>query len=459
MKKMMVIGLDCATPQLVFDTWREELPHLNSLMSRGVYSKLESTIPPITVPAWACMVTGMNPGTLGFYGFRNRKDYSYDKLSFVTSHSLKEKTVWDHLSDADKDCIIMAVPPSYPPRELKGAMISCFLTPGSDSEYAYPPDLKKELEDRFGEYIFDVRKFRTDDKDFLIQQVYEMTEQRFGIAKYLATEKPWTFFMFVEMGLDRLHHGLWKFFDKEHPLYEPGNPYENKMLEYYRFVDTKLGELLSVLDEDTRVMVVSDHGSKRMDGGICINEWLVKEGYLTLNQEIQGLTKFEPSLVDWSNTKVWAAGGYYSRVFLNVKGREPNGIITQEEYENVRNELIEKLEALPDENGKPIGTRVYKPEDLYPEVRNIAPDLIVLFGDLYWRAVATLGFDTVWVHENDTGPDDANHSQHGIFIYYDPKNPGSGQELEPQHIMDIAPTILKELGHPVPEDMQGKSIF
>jgi predicted AlkP superfamily phosphohydrolase/phosphomutase len=306
MKKLMVIGLDCATPQLVFDAWREELPNLNALMSRGVYGDLESTIPPITVPAWACMVTGKNPGTLGFYGFRNRKDHSYDGLSFVTSRSLKEKTVWDHLSSAGKRVTVVAVPPSYPPREVNGHMISCFLTPGPESEYAYPQSLKKEIEDRFGEYIFDVRKFRTDDKDFLLKQVYEMTEQRFAVARFLATEKPWDFFMFVEMGLDRLHHGLWKYFDREHPLYEPGNPYEGSMLEYYKFVDSKVGELLSVLPEDTGVMVVSDHGAKRMDGGICINEWLTREGYLKLNREIEGPTKFEPSLVDWSKTKVWA---------------------------------------------------------------------------------------------------------------------------------------------------------
>jgi predicted AlkP superfamily phosphohydrolase/phosphomutase len=146
-------------------------------------------------------------------------------------------------------------------------------------------------------------------------------------------------------------------------------------------------------------------------------------------------------------------------VFHKVKDREPNGVIPKDQYEAVRDELIQKLEALPDEHGNPIGTRVYRPEDIYPEVRGIAPDLIVLFGDLYWRAVATLGFGTVWVHENDTGPDDANHAQHGIFIYHDPAKPGGGKKLEPQRIMDVAPTILKALGHPVPEDMQGKSIL
>lgn len=456
--KILVIGLDCVPPELVFDKWRGELPNLACLMGMGVYGPLESTIPPITVPAWASMVTGKDPGRLGFYGFRNRRDYSYNGFSIVTSRSLKEKAIWDYLSEAGKDVVVIGVPPSYPPKRVRGCMISCFLTPSAESPYAYPPSLTEEIEGLVGEYIFDVKNFRIDDKDNLLKQIYEMTEQRFKVVKHLLKTKPWDFFMFVEMGPDRVHHGFWKYFDPEHIKYQPGNSYENVGLEYYRFLDGKIGELLGMLDDQTAVLVVSDHGAKRMDGGICINEWLMKEGYLKLKEKPKSIARFEELQVDWENTVAWAAGGYYGRLFLNVRGREPSGVIDPENYERMRDGLIKKLEALGDENGKSIGTRVYRPQELYSEIRGIPPDLIILFGDLYWRSVGSVGWNTVWVRENDTGPDDANHALEGIFIMYDPRCSVGGRRAEGLHVMDVAPTVLNLMGLPVPKDMQGKAI-
>ena len=109
--------------------------------------------------------------------------------------------------------------------------------------------------------------------------------------------------------------------------------------------------------------------------------------------------------VDWSRTKAWGDGGYYARVFLNVAGREPNGIIAPEDYEKVREELVAGLKAIRDENGQEMGTQVFRPEQLYKKVRGVAPDLIVYFGDLYWRSVGTVGGGRIHTFENDTGPD------------------------------------------------------
>ena len=98
-KKMAVIGLDCADPKLVFEEFIDELPTIKKIAEKGSHGPLESTIPPITVPAWMSMMTGKDPGTLGFYGFRNRKDYSYDSVFFANSKLVKEKTVWDKLGE------------------------------------------------------------------------------------------------------------------------------------------------------------------------------------------------------------------------------------------------------------------------------------------------------------------------------------------------------------------------
>ena len=97
-KKVVVIGLDGAPPELIFDRWLDELPTLRRLTSSGVYGELESTIPSITCPAWASMVTGRNPGRLGIYGFRNRTRYDYGQMSFVDSSWVKEESVWDILA-------------------------------------------------------------------------------------------------------------------------------------------------------------------------------------------------------------------------------------------------------------------------------------------------------------------------------------------------------------------------
>jgi predicted AlkP superfamily phosphohydrolase/phosphomutase len=207
------------------------------------------------------------------------------------------------------------------------------------------------------------------------------------------------------------------------------------------------------------VLVVSDHGAKKMDGGICINEWLWREGYLALQDPPPKgtLTPFEKVEVDWSKTKAWGSGGYYGRLFLNVEGREPQGTVRPDEYEAVRDELIARLTALTDPDGKNIGTRVYKPQDIYKYVRNVAPDLLIYFGDLYWR-VGSFGFDGVYTFENDTGPDDCNHAENGMFILHDPRQPGQGREVTGAQLMDIAPTVLTLMGLEVPPDMQGKLI-
>ena len=170
------------------------------------------------------------------------------------------------------------------------------------------------------EYMFDVGQFRTENKDDLLAQIYRMAERQHTVVKHLMTSRPWDFFMHVDMGVDRMHHGFWKFFDATHPKHEPGNPYENAIRDYYVHLDAQIGERLALLDEETAVLVVSDHGAKPMVGGICFNEWLKQEGYLVLEHQPAGIVPLEKCEVDWSRTQAWGSGGYYARLFLNVKG-------------------------------------------------------------------------------------------------------------------------------------------
>jgi len=456
-KKIAVIGLDCAPPELVFDRWRDGLPCLRSLIADGLWGKLHSVTPPITVPAWSCMMSGKDPGELGIYGFRNRKDYSYDGLTIANSSAVREQRVWDILSRSGKKVIVMGVPGTYPPSRVNGCMIGCFLTPNSDAPYTYPPELKPELESKFGPYQMDVKNFRSEDKRPILDHIYEMTNQHFAMAEHLVSSRDWDFFMMVEMGTDRIHHAFWKFFDSEHFKYVPGNQFEDAIHAYYRHLDGKISSLLQLLGNETTVFVVSDHGAKKMEGGICVNEWMKSEGYLSLRQSVDKPTPLSKMQIDWSKTKAWGEGGYYSRIFLNVKGREPQGVIDPANYESVRDEIKAKLEAMQDHEGKPLGTRVFKPQEVYRSVRGIPPDLIVYFGNLTWRSVGSMGMGGIYTFENDTGPDDANHAEYGIFILRDPGRK-DGRQLDGLRIFDVSATILDRFGMTVPPDMQGKPV-
>jgi predicted AlkP superfamily phosphohydrolase/phosphomutase len=456
--KVAVIGLDCAAPQLVFDQFRDDLPNLSRLMRQGVWGRLRSSDPPITVPAWACMMSGRDPGQLGIYGFRNRKDYSYDGYAIANASAVKVDRAWDVLSRAGKRVILLGVPPTYPVKPVNGYAVGDFLTPTTQSTYTYPADLKAEVEQAAGGYVLDVDNFRTADKQALLGRIYDKTRKHFSVARHLVGTKPWDFFMMVEMGVDRIHHGFWQHMDASHPRHIPGNPFEGAIREYYRYVDGEVGDLLALMPDDTVVFVVSDHGAKKLDGGICVNEWLIREGYLTLRAYPDAPTAIDKAQIDWPRTRAWGDGGYYARVFLNVRGREPQGVIEPLDYEKTRTELAERLAALTGPDGRPLRTLVERPEEIYREVRGIPPDLIVYFGDLAWRSVGSVGMKTIYTADNDTGPDGANHDWDGIFILR-PDGLGVRRPDAGFRLYDVGPTILDLFGLESPKGVVGRSLL
>ncbi len=458
-KRVLVLGLDCASPHLIFDQFKADLPTFSKLAASGTWGELTSSTPCITVPAWASMTSSRDPGVLGVYGFRNRKDFSYDRLITADSESIHVKRVWDYLSEAGKQSILVGVPQTYPVHPINGYVVSDFLTPGSGAMFTYPTILKAEVLKLYPNYKFDVEDFRSDDKARLLQELLDMTAMQTGLVKHLMKTKPWDFFMFVNIGVDRLHHAFWHFHDPAHRLYTPGNPFEHAVRDYYKLMDSFAAELLEIAGDGTTVLVVSDHGVSRMDGGICINEWLWHNGWLSLKQPPNGgrLTPIEDCEIDWANTRAWASGGYYGRVFLNMQGREPQGTTPPEQYHVMRDLLASALANIPDPNGNPLKTHVFKPQEIYQQVNNIAPDLMVYFGDLHWRAIGSLGHGKHWSLENDTGPDYANHAVQGMFILNEPGKPGAGCVTGHQ-LMDIAPTLLDRFGLPIPAEMQGHTI-
>ena len=461
MKRLVVVGLDCLTPQWALEAWLGEMPNLKGLLERGIGARLRSTIPPITVPAWTAMLTSQDPGMLGVYGFRNRTSYEYDSLKVTNATVVKARTVWNYLSRNRMKSLVMGVPQTYPPKPLNGIMVSGFMTPSKEVSYTYPEGVKEVLDRAAGgEYVIDVKDFRTEDKAALLESVKKMTAARFRAFRALLRADEFDFAMMVEMGPDRLQHGFWRFCDPSHRLYEAGNRHEHVLHDYYVSLDEELGKTVEAAGEGASVMVVSDHGAKGMEGAICINEWLQEQGYLRLKDRPTGRTRLSHEMIDWPKTKAWGEGGYYGRLFLNVAGREPQGSVPPGAYDSVRAELKAALEALGDEEGKPIGTRVFRPEEVYREVNNIPPDLIVYFGDLNWRSAGSVGIGANHLRENDTGPDDANHMEDGVLVW-DLKSAQGGppRKAERYQIYDVAPSILRFFGLEVPADMIGESII
>jgi predicted AlkP superfamily phosphohydrolase/phosphomutase len=262
--------------------------------------------------------------------------------------------------------------------------------------------------------------------------------------------------MMVEMGSDRIHHGFWHYMDPAHRKFEPGNPFQHAIHDYYVLLDAEIARLLEPLD-NPNLLIVSDHGAKRLEGGICVNDWLRREGWLVLKSEPAPGSPPARCDIDWSRTRAWGEGGYYARIFLNVRGREPQGIVAPADYDRLCAELSSGLKQIPDDRGQPLPTQAWMPRDLYRQVKGVPPDIIVIFGDLAWRAVGTMGYSSLYLYDNDTGPDEANHAQYGFFNWTGPTLSPSTSSTDID-ILDIAPTVLRQMGIPVPPSMLGKPL-
>ncbi|MEL9991524.1 MAG: alkaline phosphatase family protein [Thermoproteus sp.] len=398
MTRLFVLCLD-GMPIEAFERLRDEMPNIAEIADRGVWGAMRAVDPPITVPAWASMFTGRDPGQLGIYGFRHMRRGSYEGY-VVTSRELKEQYVWERRG---LKSVVVGLPPGYPPRRY-GVWISDFLTP-KGRPWAHPP----ELMEKFPGYIFDV-EYRTDRKDEAYRALVEMTKYRFEVAERLM-ELDWDIFVLHEIGTDRAHHLFQKYWDPEHPAYEPGNPHEDKIPKYYRLVDELAGRLFEKL-KDAEVLVISDHGNQAQRGVLALNELLRQWGLLEYSREPKRGEDIE-AVVDWRRTKAVAWGGYYARIFLNTTDR-PQGIVDREEAEDLKRELKRKLKSLKAPWGH-IVNAVYEPRELYRALEGDYPDLMAYFDAVRVRPVQTVGYDSIWLEGNDRGPDDSLHSFNGFY--------------------------------------------
>ena len=458
--RCFVLGLDCLGPEVISPRSLAELPNLRRLVEEGLSGPLESTLPPITVPAWSSMMTGRDPGELGVYGFKNRRSYDYGDLLFATSGMVRFPRVWDFVGQAGGQSIVIGVPQTSPPPAIQGVLISGFEAEGADladgAAFARPPEIAAEIREVVGDYVFDVDDFRNVPRETVIAKAWRMTEQRYRLMEHLLATRPWDFAMLCEIAPDRLHHCFWSDHDPAHRRHDPASPHRDVIRDYYRYVDGWIGRLRERLPADTIFLVVSDHGARAMEGGVCVNEVLRQAGWLTLKEEPAEPMPLRPQQVDWSRTRAWGEGGYYARIFLNLAGREPQGTIPLERKDEARRELTGLLGTIALPDGPTLTNRVVWPEHAYRAVRGLAPDLIVLFADLAWRSLGTIGHGRLWLQGNDTGVDEANHAQDGLYVLHAPGGPAGQRRAS---ILDITPTLLDLLGLEGPGDLSGESLL
>lgn len=488
-KKAVIIGIDGATFDIIKPMIAAgRLPHIANLMKEGCHGSLNSTIPPITAPAWVSFMTGKEPSNHGLYLFFHYKPELFLKGNFplVTTASIKAKTVWEILRDKGKKVISINVPMTYPPFEVNGIMISGMGTPEGSQNYIYPPDQAVRLEKEVGFCRIVDPRFRDLSKNQnmlqeLLKSLYEAEKKRLKLATHLLANDNWDFFMIVFTLTDRVQHFLWGV--------------DSNVQKSYEQVDGLIGRLLEKIDEDTSVLLMSDHGFGRQKGFICINKWLIDNGYMTIKKiglrnihKLYSIRTLQVTLerlavkaripflrsvlpkalrkkvvwvpyplrngmatVDWSKTKAYGAA---AGIRINLKGREPFGIIEKNgEFKHLKEEIISRLYEVehPDTKGKIMDIVLTKEEVYKGPYISEAPDILFMADGLAYLQLDRLDSNRLFAPTNLKGC----HRLNGIFIG---KGTGfkKGAEVQGANIVDILPTLLYSMNLPIPDDLDGR---
>ena len=451
---LLVIGLDCAAAGLVFGELRRHLPFLSQLRDEGSWGTLRSVVPPITVPAWACMFSGRDAGELGVYGFRDRVPGGR-ALCTVTSEAIRAPRVWDLAGRAGLRSSALFVPPSWPPSPVEnGELVSCLLTPEPSAAFAEPPALEAELRGRFGPYLADVPRHGSDDET--LAALYRAAGQHFDIAEARLEGKPDLLAM-VEIGTDRLHHAMWPALDPSDPRHDPQSPRVRDARDFYAFLDGRIARLVERAGREATVLVASDHGARPLEGGLYVNEWLRRTGRLVLRSEPAGPVPLARAQVDWRRTRVWAEGGYYARLVVN-RASLPDGAVAEEDVPAEVESLAADLAAIAGPEGRPLPHRVVRPAEVFRARRGTPPDLMFFPGDLRLRALGEVGGGKLYADPEEAGGQagGCNHDWDGMFVL---AGAGAGRgQVRGAGLHDVGATALAVLGLSAPPGWLGRDL-
>lgn len=447
MAKVLVFGIDGASPDLVFNRWINELPTIKYLKEKGCYAKLNSTIPPSTILSWSSIFSGKDPSEFDVFSYTIKDKNNESRL--VNSQDLKTERIWDILTKQKKQSIVLNVPLTYPIKEFSGYGLAGFLAPALNEGSAYPKELLELINEKFPNYIFDVSvglaSYKNLEKKEMIKKIYEMTEIQIEALKFLLKNKKWDFASWVCIGTDRLQHTMWSYFDNKHNQFKGETEFKDVLKNYYKYLDKKLAEILNLIDKDTTVFLLSDHGFERMDGRVNLNDWLIKNKYLVLKNNPKKPEKFDLKNIDWTKTKAYAVGAYFGRIFFNKKSRGQEGILDEHEVFKLQDEIISKLKNFEKPNKEKMKMVFYKPQEIYSgKYLENSPDLYIYFDNLIWGINNDLGNLGLFSELTLTGSDEGGHSPQGIFLMSGKhvQEKGNLGELD---IKQVMPKFLEQL--------------
>lgn len=436
---MLVIGLD-GVPYTYVKSLMDagELPNFRAIVAEGTLAQMETTLPNVSSVAWATFMTGKNPGKHNIYGFVDRVPRS-GKIFIPTSRDMRSAALWEIVGASGKRVFAMNVPTTYPPRPVNGIVVGCFLSPSV--EKAAPTQEVADALKRL-RYCVDADSSRAhEDKDAFLSHLDEVFERRIDAMRYFWNQEPWDFFMAHVMETDRLHHFFWREMEEGHPRFRPA------FLDFYRRVDDLLGEVRTWLDDDTVLVIVSDHGFCSIRQEVYVNRWLQQSGFLDYtNGTPRSLEDVSPRSVAYSLDP--------GRIFLNLRGREANGVVAPgSEYERVRDEIAESFAGLVDpETGEPMVERVVRREELYEgPCATSAADLVLAMREGY-DPKGAFGTETL-TFRGDTLV--GMHTTPDALLFVE----GAHGFVRRPTIADVAPTILEILGIPTPPDMDGTTLL
>jgi predicted AlkP superfamily phosphohydrolase/phosphomutase len=461
-KKLIIIGLDAADLQSTREFMDDgDMPRLSSIAETGCFSRLESTIPSQTGPAWTSITTGVNPGTHGIYYFYN---FSTSPITIVNATNSSTPRIWDYVGASKGTSVLVNVPITYPAREMSGSMVSGIPPWFIDERSVYPRELLARL--KAAGYEIDTPLSRGLEKQpaLLASRLVDTEERR--VAAFLdllrTTTPDWSFGMIVMTALDRLQHKVLGRGAKGKEEEEN----DEAVRRGYKGVDALVGNVIDSFGGDVNFLVVSDHGFNRRPVAFYPNSWLHAQGLLRRKSSMRNrLARMGHDLFD--GHLLWVPQGVTkrfqgaatvvhtidaidlesSRAF--VPGTDGVVVVRSKEDEE---KIISGMSQLTDGSGKEI-CKIYTREQVYKGDRvGAAPELLIVPRDDI--NIRTDPFSREVVSTSGDFPR-ANHGPNGIFLAVGPDIKKAPGDLDIS-LEDIAPTALALLGLRPPGSLEGR---
>ncbi len=505
--KVIIIGIDGGTFDIILPLIDQgKLPNIESFIRNGSWGVLNSTIPSITMPAWPSLITGVNPGKHGIYNFLGDTHSTYDEGPLINSTHLKTKCVWDILGEFNKKVLVVTVPTTYPPKPVNGITISSIRPASIEQIKSYPQDIINDVSKVLNLNNLRIQNARSlrnaTKKDIFFSNLLDFhTTAIDKIAEaniYLMGKIDWSFLMTVFQSSDVVQHHCWSLFDKNHPHHNVNlaKKFGNIIPEIYKKIDDAIGKIMKQSDKNTTFIIVSDHGAGPVHKSFNTNIWLLKEGFLHLKSQklyrivvkmkqvrdilkklkINNATYHLPEflsqmrlpiiskepfpishIVDWNKTFAYATK---HGININLKGREPNGIVNVKDYNKIISQIEDRLSHLVDfETGEKVIHKTYRRDVIYngPYIGDAYDIYIATQNSLYLTSKSFLKKHSINKLTANAVSGHHTNIREGIFLMKGP-HCKKGVKLNNLDIVDVAPTSLYLLGLKIPDYFDGKVI-